>query len=190
MRFLVHMCNLAGILGVSNSYTLQNGPRVPPHPTQLWLGALQTRLRLAPEPCFTLWIANTQRLAVKSQHQTTPSGDWQGLCWVKVLSEPALLPTPLNDGAGIGWGCGPEGHDAILLPQTLFSWVDWMQVIHTRDTVSSSLTDTEGISPGHLGLFFVLENVQNWYNKITFFFNETNISPLFFPFFFSDLKSN
>lgn len=33
MRFLVHMCNLAGILGVSNSYTLQNGPRVPPHPT-------------------------------------------------------------------------------------------------------------------------------------------------------------
>lgn len=33
MRFLVHMCNLAGILGVSNSYTLQNGPCVPPHPT-------------------------------------------------------------------------------------------------------------------------------------------------------------
>ena len=32
MRFLC-VCNLAGILGVSNSHTFQNEPCVPPHPT-------------------------------------------------------------------------------------------------------------------------------------------------------------
>lgn len=33
MRVFVRVCNLAGILGVSDSYTLQNGPRVPPYRT-------------------------------------------------------------------------------------------------------------------------------------------------------------